>query len=143
MTVSEINTFLSQMKITADSKVAHCRFGPGPFTTSTGRAEPRVTYVQQILWLWTHRFRGKLKFSVDLIYIPDRVYGPLVDYVAAVSGPVMKQAAPKASGLRDIVKRQKQFYVLLSEFQRKHGRVIEPVTYDRAVPQHVYGDVPL
>jgi hypothetical protein len=129
MTVCDVRVLLSQIKLQVDMNVSRLRFGPAYAWSYSGRLEPRVPYVQQILWLWTHRFGGKLTLSVDW-----RVHGLLVDYVAAVAGPVMKDAAPKPSSLRDSIERQKKFYAWLSEFSRKHhGLEIGPLAYNRAV----------
>jgi hypothetical protein len=101
MTVDELRILLSQLKVQIDIFADVCRYGPGYLWSYTGRTEPRVPYMQQILWLWTYRFRGKLTLSVDPADIPVRVSGPLVDYVSAVAGPVMKERVPKPSALRD------------------------------------------
>ena len=51
-------------------------------------------------------------------------YGPLVDYVSAVTKPVMKERAPKPSGLRDLIDRQKGFYKSewFREKEKKFGK---------------------
>jgi hypothetical protein len=131
MTAIEICAFLSQLKITADRTAAQFRWGPAYCWTYTGRLEPRVPYMQQILWLWTHRFAGELTLSIDSTHIPARVYGALVDYVAAVAGPAMKDASPKPSALRNVIDRQKKFYAWLSDYERKFGE-IGPWAYNRA-----------
>jgi hypothetical protein len=147
MTITEICAFLSKLEIGADQTAAEFRCRPPYCWTYTGRLEPRVPYVQQILWLWTHRFGGELTLSIDSTHIPARVYGSLVDYVAAVAGPVMKDAAPKPSALRNVIDRQKKFYAWLSEDERKNGE-IGPWAYnrakairDRAEERDAYGEV--
>jgi hypothetical protein len=144
MTSGEVNVLLSQIKFQIDSLITNCHSGPAYCFSYTGRLEPRVPYMQQILWLWTHRFGGNLTLSVDSTCIPARVYGSLVDYIAAVAGPILKAAAPKPSGLRDVVERQKKFYVWLSNYERKNKTQIEPWAYNRAVTireRDRYGDV--
>jgi hypothetical protein len=144
MTSSEVNILLSQIKFQIDRLITRLRLGPWYFWSYTGRLEPRIPYMQQILWLWTHRFGGKLTLSVDSTRPRARVYGPLVDYIAAVAGPIMKANAPKPSSLRDILKRQKGFYAWLSNYKREYGTDIEPWAYTRAVSMRQsdpHGDV--
>jgi hypothetical protein len=128
MTVSEANILLSELEGQAVSAVLWSRCRPHFCWSHTGRLEPAVPYMQQILWLWTHRFGGKPTLSVDPSHSPARVHGPLVEYLAAVAGPIMKGAAPRQSSLRDVVRRQRAFYAKL----RKLGLEIEPVAYNRA-----------
>jgi hypothetical protein len=121
MTLDDLNVLVEQIRARFDLRTIELTFRPNYRWTYTGRMEPRVPYMQQILWLWTHRFGGKLTVSVDSTRIRPRVHGPLVDYVAAVAGPVMKERAPRASGLQDVIDRQKEFYVWLSEDERRYG----------------------
>jgi hypothetical protein len=74
----------------------------------------------------------------------------LVDYVAAVACPIMKDAAPKPSALPDSIERQKKFYAWLSEYEDKWRKInrqfdeIGPWAYNRAVAMRErdpYGDV--
>jgi len=145
MSADETRALLSQLRVSADRHAAELRRGPSYFWTYTGRMEPRVPYMQQILWLWTHHFSGALTLSIDSTRIPARVYGPLVDYVAAVAGPTMKGTAPKASALRDCIKRQKKFYAWLSENERKYGsRGVWAYNYAKSLrepDEDPYGDV--
>jgi hypothetical protein len=143
MSADQLCAFLSQIEFAADRSAAHMSSGAAYCWTISGRLEPRVTYMQQILWLWTHRFGGKLTLSVDSTHIKARVSGPLVDYVAAVAGPVMKAGCPKPSSLRDTIKRQKKFYAWLSKHEAEHGEV-GPWAYNRAIAmrgRRPYGEV--
>jgi hypothetical protein len=119
LSIDEICAFLSDLERTAKSN--EWRFGTGPHRawSVSGRRDPGVIFQQQILWLWTHRFGGKLAFSKG---DSKRPHGPLVDYLRAVTGPVMKERAPKPSGLRDIINRQKDFYTWLDGQEEDLGK---------------------
>jgi hypothetical protein len=132
MTADEVGVVLSQLKFQIWRFLTTWRVGPAEWWTYSGRLEPRVVYMQQILWLWTDRFGGRLTLSVDSTRIKTRIHGPLVDYVSAVTGPVMKDERPKPSGLRDVLKRQKKFYAWLADYERTRGFKMEPWAYERA-----------
>jgi hypothetical protein len=144
MTSTEVNILLARLKFQIDALSSGCRYRHWWWWSYTGRLEPRIPYMQQILWLWTHHFGGKLTLSVDSTRLRARVYGPLVDYIAAVAGPIMKGAVPKPSALRDIVERQKSFYTWLTKYERLSKTKIEPWAYNRAVlmrERDPHGDV--
>lgn len=132
MAVDEVGVLLSQFRFQIWLFLRTLLLGPPECWTYSGRLEPRVVYMQQILWLWTDRFGGKLTYSVDSTRIPTRIHGRLVDYVSAVASPVMKDKAPKPSSLPDVVERQKKFYAWLADYERVWGRKIGPWAYNRA-----------
>src|SRR5260370_27801409 len=130
LTSTEVNVLLSRLKFQIDALSSGLHLRHLWWWSYTGRLEPRIPYMQQILWLWTHHFGGKLTRSVDSTRTRARVYSPLVHSIAAVAGPVMKGAAPKPSSLRDIVERQKSFYAWLAKYERLSKTKIRPRAYN-------------
>jgi hypothetical protein len=83
----------------------------------SGRLDPSVVYLQQVLFLWTETFGGKLGISRS----PDdskKIGGPLVRYLLAVVRPVMGANTPSLQSLPDIVDRQKDFDHWWAAFKR-------------------------
>jgi hypothetical protein len=86
------------------------------FVSYTKRFEPRVTYLQQVLLLWTDVFGGGLNFTRD---VEQRPCGPLVRFLFAVVAPVMRDATPALDSVQGIVTRQRNFSTWYDEFVAK------------------------
>jgi hypothetical protein len=120
----QVRAFLAELeKEATTNQMALLGLAHAPSVSYKRRLEPSVVFQQQILWLWTHQLGGQLSFSIDKTSSPELPYGPLVDYLAAVSVPVMKERAPKLSGLRSLIDRQKEFY----DWLEKSGSVKTPL----------------
>jgi hypothetical protein len=115
LSTAQVTAFLDELRTDAEiNKILLLKAHPQVHSFSR-RKDPGVVFQQQILWLWTHQFGGDLSFAYDKASDPERPYGPLVEYLRSVTGPVMGCNAPAPSGLRSLINRQKSFYVWLEQ----------------------------
>jgi hypothetical protein len=71
-----------------------------------GRDAIRIGYYRFLLSIWTDLIRGPLKLSRD--HDSHKPQGALIDFLHAVTGPVMGAEAPSLESLADAIKRERR-----------------------------------
>ena len=99
--------FLAELQRAAEEYSKPFWWGVSIMKSLTGRLDPTVVYLQNILLQWKE-FGGELRFSQNPV--SRKISGPLARFINDVTVPVMGQDAPSPKSYRSLINRQKKLY---------------------------------